>query len=285
MGAHARPGWPVQCKGPATMRITYIGHATLLLEIAGLRLLTDPNFEPSLGKLLARVSEPGIPLEELPKLDAMLLTHAHADHLSFSSLDALPQDIPLYAPPAVQRWLWKRGYRHAVPIAPGGSIDLGGVTLHAAAARHRGNRYGFDRWRAAANMYLLDHEEWSVFFAGDTALTEDTPELVQRHLHQTGRQLDVALLPIGHAPWWKPGFRKGHLTSADALELFGILNARHMIPYHWGTFNHVTSTAFDAVTRLRQQLETHPRGEDVRLLEPGETLEVQEALPGRTRSQ
>lgn len=261
------------------MRITYIGHATLLLEVGGLRLLTDPNFDPGLGRVLARVSKPGIALEALPKLDAMLLTHAHADHLSFASLDALPQDIPLYAPPAVQRWLWKKGYRHAVPIPPGASMDLGGVTLRAAAARHRGNRYGFDRWRAATNMYLLDHARWSLFFAGDTALTEETPELVRQHLHRTGRRLDVALLPIGHAPWWKPGFRKGHLTSTDALELFEILDAVHMVPYHWGTFNHVTSTAFDAVTRLRTQLETHARGKDVRLLEPGETLSLDETLP------
>ena len=202
------------------MRITYIGHATLLLEIDGVRVLTDPNFELTLGGFLPRVSAPGIALDALPKLDAMLLTHAHADHLSFQALDALPRDIPLYAPPAVQRWLAKKGYRHAVPLAPGEETLIGTLTLRAAAARHMGNRYGFDRWRAATNMYLLDAPAWSVFFAGDTALTGDTHRLVEQHLHDTGRELDVALLPIGHAPWWKPGFRRGHLTSADALDLF-----------------------------------------------------------------
>ncbi|HMG00529.1 MAG TPA: MBL fold metallo-hydrolase [Gemmatimonadaceae bacterium] len=77
------------------LRVTYIGHATLLIEIGGKRILTDPNFDPALGKFLARVSAPGIALDALPKLDAILLTHAHADHLSFDSLDALPADIPL----------------------------------------------------------------------------------------------------------------------------------------------------------------------------------------------
>ena len=263
------------------MRVTYIGHATLLLELGGVRVLTDPNFEPKLGRVLPRVSAPGIPLHEVPKLDAILLTHAHADHLSFDALDALPRDVPLFAPPAVQRWLWKRGYGHAVPIAPDEAARVGPVTLLAAAARHRGNRYGFDRWRAATNMYLLDDSRRSVFFAGDTALVGDTHHLVERHLHETGRELDVALLPIGHAPWWKPGFRRGHLTAADALELFQLLKARLLVPYHWGTFNHLTSGAFDAVNRLRGHLLHYPRREAVKLIEPGEVLEVDERDEGR----
>ena len=263
------------------MRVTYIGHATLLLELGGVRVLTDPNFEPKLGRVLPRVSAPGIALHDVPKLDAILLTHAHADHLSFEALDALPRDVPLFAPPAVQRWLWKRGYGHAVPLAPDEEAKVGPVTLLAAAARHRGNRYGFDRWRAATNMYLLDDGGRSVFFAGDTALVGDTHHLVERHLHETGRQLDVALLPIGHAPWWKPGFRRGHLTAADALELFQLLKARLLIPYHWGTFEHLTSGAFDAVNRLRRHLLHYPRREAVKLIEPGEVLEVDERDEGR----
>jgi len=112
----------------------------------------------------------------------------------------------------------------------------------------------------------------SSFFAGDTALVADTTDLVESHLTAAGRILDIALLPIGHAPWWKPGFRKGHLTSGDALALFERLKARYLIPYHWGTFNHVTSTAFDAIDRLRAALETHPLSSSVRILEPGTTF-------------
>ena len=258
------------------MKITYIGHATLLLEIGGATILTDPNFDPKLGRILPRVSPPGIALEKLPHLDAILLTHAHADHLSFDSLERLPRHMPLYAPPVISEWLRRLGFAHARDLAPGGSVTVKDVEIHAAAATHRGNRYGYDRWRADANMYLLDALDAgeTIFFAGDTALVDDTHDLVERTLWQSGRELDLALLPIGWAPWWKPGFRKGHLTHEDALTLFERLRARVLVPYHWGTFRHVTATAYDAIRRLRERLTDHHLSAAVRIIEPGESLEL-----------
>ncbi len=88
--------------------------------------------------MLPRVSPPGIALEKLPSLDALLLTHAHADHLSFDSLDRLPRGIPLIAPPVVARWLRRLGYSHATELAPGETVDIGKVKIHAAVATHRG---------------------------------------------------------------------------------------------------------------------------------------------------
>lgn len=256
------------------MRITYVGHATLLIELGGVRILTDPNFDPRLGWILPRVSKPGLAVHELPTLDAILLTHAHADHLSFTTLDQLRSDAPLIAPPPVAKWLLRLGYRHARALPPDRSTSIGAVTIHAAAAAHRGNRYGFDRWRSAANMYLLDSNAESCFFAGDTALRADTHHLVESRISARKRRLDIAMLPIGYAPWWKPGFRRGHLTHDDALTLFERLGARALIPYHWGTFRHVTATAHDAIDRLRRVLHTHPMRGAVRILEPGESLDL-----------
>ena len=255
-------------------RITYVGHATLLIELEGVRLLTDPNWDSHLGWVLRRVSDPGITVKSLPALDAVLLTHAHADHLSFNSLKALSRQVPLYAPPAVARWLHRLGYMHSVAIGPDERVKVGRLQVTAIAAKHLGARYMFDRWRSSANMYFIDTSSISCFFAGDTAITPDTHRIVREYLDEHNRRLDLALLPIGYAPWWKPGFRRGHLTVDDTLELFERLNARLLIPYHWGTFHHVTSGPFDAIQQLRLRLKSYWRRADVIILEPGSTFEL-----------
>ena len=260
------------------MRITYIGHATLLLEVGGQRFLTDPNFDPALGRFLPRVSAPGIALDAIPALDAILLSHAHADHLSLDSLDALPRTVPVFAPATTARWLRGLGYGQAEALLPGSAVRVGNVELCAAVARHVGSRYGVDRWRSDASMYLLDSGEHTIFFAGDTALTPETHHMVHERITATGRQLDVALLPIGHAPWWKFNFRRGHLTSDDALTLFERLDAKILIPYHWGTFRHVTAGAHDAIVRLRARLPEYSRRQQVRIIEPGEAFELEPAV-------
>ena len=255
------------------MRVTYIGHATVLIEIGRQRLITDPNFDETLGRFLPRVSQPGIAVADLPTLDGILLTHAHADHLSFRSLNSLSRSVPIFAPPAVAAWLIRLGYSQARPLPADSQVTIGNIVIHAARAQHNGSRYSFDKWRSAANMYLIDSRSETCFFAGDTGLTPRTHEVVQDIVHSTHRTLDVALLPIGYAPWWKPGFQRGHLSAANALSLFDRLGARFLIPYHWGTFNHVTSDAYDAINQLRSLLPEFSRCADVRILEPGESFE------------
>jgi L-ascorbate metabolism protein UlaG (beta-lactamase superfamily) len=254
------------------LSITYVGHATLLLRFQDVCILTDPNFDNKLGYFLPRVTPPGMKLTELPRIDAILLTHAHADHLSFRSLRALPIDVPILAPPAIAHWLQRLGISSARPIQSGEAVEVGAVTITAGSARHTGARYVIDRWHDEAHMYLMDDGMSSVLFSGDTAVTPAVGQLASR---VAPRQLDVALLPIGFAPWWKRySFRRGHLTPADALATFSQIGARFFVPFHWGTFRHVTSGAYDAINVLRTLLLTHERRSAVRILAPGETLHL-----------
>lgn len=261
----------------AQAHVTYIGHATLLLRFGEVHVLTDPNFDEKLGFFLPRVSAPGVRMSELPRIDAILLTHAHADHLSFRSLRALPRGIPIYAPPVIAQWLRRDGISAVHAVESGEEIRVRHLSITAGPARHVGARYGIDRWRGAAHMYLLDDGTTSVLFTGDTAITPDALSLASKILP---RRLDIALLPIGFAPRWKEYFfRRGHLTAADALSLFEQLNARVLIPFHWGTFQHVTSSAFDAIEILRSLLTSYEKASQVKILPPGATFSVTDRAP------
>ena len=246
------------------MKITYIGHATLLLGIDGESDDSSPiqTSDPKLGKVrLAAVSwRPGSRWRNCRSSDAILAprtrTPTHLSGVRFKQ-ERLPRNIPLFAPPVIakvasparfdqhatgSRRRWRNGSSRArtSPSTP-------------AEATYRGNRYGFDRWRDAANMlYLLDAERIDLLRGRHGARRRHRIISWSDTLWANGRSRarSPALLPIGYAPWWKPGFQKGHLTFAeDALALFERLARRgSCVPYHWGTFRHVTAaTAHDAI--------------------------------------
>lgn len=273
---------------PPALRVTLLGHATALIDMGGVRVLTDPVFDsrlslfPLFGARITRTGAPVCRPETLPHLDAVLVTHAHPDHLSFDSLARLPRGIPVYAPPGLVGWMTRRARINAVGLAPGEStcvesLEHDTVTITAGAAKHSGARFGIDLWHAATNFYLLDNDDTSCFFAGDTALTHRAKALVDARLRSLGRRLDLAILPISYAPWWHPGLRSGHLTWQDALALVEELDARALVPCHWGAFSFPDSGPFDAIERLRRALGAYVHADRVRILDPGDHFELASA--------
>jgi L-ascorbate metabolism protein UlaG (beta-lactamase superfamily) len=254
----------------AGLSITWIGHATALVELDGVRILTDPVLRDRIAHLARLLSSP-LPAAVGP-LDAVLLSHLHADHADLPTLRALDLRGPIFAPAAACGWLTARGVGPAIALTPGEEAELGhrvtaaALRIRATPAIHDGRRrpYGPD---AGALGFLVTGTQ-SVYFAGDTDLHPAMAEL--------RGSVDVALLPV----WgWGRRLGPGHLDPARAASAVAIILPRVAIPIHWGTFavrNPLRRAADPAgpaeqfaanVRRLAPSVE-------VQVLNPGETVRI-----------
>ena len=201
--------------------VTYVGHATVLIEIEGTRLLTDPLLRRRLG-LLLRHGLPPAP-EATLNLDAVLISHLHHDHADLASLRQLGDDVPLLVPPGSRRFFERHGFGSVSELAPGEAKSVGASTVTAVEAVHPGGRRRFAKGCEAIGF--LVGERSNVYFAGDTDFFSGMSGLAP--------DLDLALLPI----WgWGPNIGEGHLDPAEAARAAGALSPRLAVPIHWGTF-------------------------------------------------
>ena len=205
-----------------SLAIDYVGHSTLLVELEGIRFLTDPATRDRIGPL-ARVAA-GVPREGPRSVDVVLVSHLHRDHLDLPSLRALGSSVRVVAPRGAASWLRQHGVREVVELASGESTDVGGVTVRAVPARHGGYR-PLGGPTAEAIGYVLDGRS-SVYFAGDTGLFPGLATLAGT--------VDVALLPV----WgWGPTLRlRDHLDPRAAARAAALIRPRFAVPIHWGTY-------------------------------------------------
>jgi L-ascorbate metabolism protein UlaG (beta-lactamase superfamily) len=238
-------------------RVTYLGHATTLVELDGVRLLTDPV----LRRRVLHLRRSG-PVPSLEAVDAILLSHGHQDHLDVPSLRRFEPDTPVVVPRGLGRAL--RGFADVREVGEDDEIELGGVTIRATHADH-GGRALPGRSTAAVGYALLGSGR--VFFAGDTGLFDAMDGLVP--------DLDLALVPI----WgWGPTIGPGHLDPRSAAEALTMLRPRLAVPIHWGTLRPLYRSARAEFLRAPVGEFVAAAGElapavDVRVLAPGESLE------------
>lgn len=202
--------------------LTFLGHATVLIELGGLRILTDPILVDRL-MFLTRVVRPVDPAL-FAAVDLVLLSHLHMDHFDRLSLARLDSGPELVVGPGgralAQRWGWTR----VTELTPGQSHRVGEVTVTALPAAHPGSRPPFGP-RGTAVGYLLESGAARIYFAGDTDLFPEMATMMSG-------ELDVALLPIGG---WGPRLGSGHLDPERAVEATARLQPRFAVPIHWGT--------------------------------------------------
>lgn len=260
-------------------RITFLGHATVVIELAGMRLITDPVLRQQVGPLWRRTPRPH--LGPLADLDVVLISHLHLDHYDPASLRLLDRGVPIIGPPGSARSLRWRGFTDVHEMRPGERLHLGGVDIVATEARHRGTRHPLAR-RTPSNGYVISGGGRDIYFAGDTGLFPGMADLWDG--------LDVALLPIAGLGPWMPEFK--HLSPRHAVRAAELLRPRLVIPIHWGTY-HLPGTV---LMRLRpdvhrrapfvfmREVESLAPEISTVLLDPGESLDLAEVLAARRGS-
>ena len=247
------------------VRIAYVGHSTVLVEMEGVRLLTDPLLRSRLLHL-RRTDDVARPL--LEELDAVLVSHLHFDHLDLPSLRLLGRDVRVVAPRGAGDLLARKGFSSVTELDVGEEIRVGALAIRGTPAHHDSGRMPFGR-RVEPIGYVIDGP-CSVYFAGDTDLFDGMTDL--------GR-IDIALIPIAG---WGPKLGPGHLDPRGAAEAVRRTGASTAIPIHWGTYFpwHTAWRGRPAFLELPvAEFEAHMRevapDVDVRVLRPGDDVVVE----------
>jgi L-ascorbate metabolism protein UlaG (beta-lactamase superfamily) len=256
-GNHRRPVFPRLEAGQVA--VTWIGHASFLVQFRNLNVLIDPNFANWLF-LLKRLKRAGLKIEDLPPVDVVLLTHAHFDHFHKPTLRRLPRPKIAVTPWGMAELAYGLGFERIIELEWWESFarDAWKVTL--TPGKHWGARLLHDAHRGYGG-FVLEHEGRRIFHAGDTAYFEGFKEI--------GEQLkpEIALLPIGA---YRPErFRSVHMGPDEAVEAFYDLGARWMVPMHYGTFKLSFEHLDDPPRWLRQIAQKEGLADRVRWLEEG----------------
>jgi L-ascorbate metabolism protein UlaG (beta-lactamase superfamily) len=233
-------------------RLTWLGHATVLLELGGARLLTDPVLRHRVAHLQRRVPDPDVPGD----VDAVLISHVHRDHLDRPSLKPFA-GTPALAPRGAAPMLEGLDLRE---VAAGDTIALAGVEIAVVRAWHEARRRP-----GAPALDALGFLAEGVWFAGDTDLDDEMAELQGR--------VDVALLPV----WgWGPSLGPGHMDPQRAARAVALVRPRLAIPIHWGTFLPYGSRRTDLLSAPPRDFARYAGAlaplTEVTVLSPGDSL-------------
>jgi L-ascorbate metabolism protein UlaG (beta-lactamase superfamily) len=223
-GREARPAFPALKRGD--VGITWIGHASFLVQFHDHNLLVDPNWARWL-KVVKRLKRPGVHLHELPDIDLVLVTHAHFDHLDRKTLRNVAADQPIVVPFEVGNLVHDLGFRSVHELGYWESFKLGSVTVTLTPCAHWGARVLHDSHRGFGG-FVIEHEGRTIYHCGDTAYFGGFKEIGKRF------DVDVALLPIG--AYDPPSGREVHMNPEEALLAFMELGAKTLVPMHYGSF-------------------------------------------------
>jgi len=243
--------------------VTWIGHATVLAQLGGLNVLTDPIFSQRASPLSfvgpARAQKPGLWLHELPHIDLVLISHNHYDHLDDDSVRALAAQAggaPLFVVPlGLKAWFAQRDITRVVELDWWQSHKVGDVEVVLTPVQHWSGRSLADRNETLWGGYALFAAQLHLFFAGDTGFSKDFADIRERFAERQGVAqgggFDIALLPIGaYEPRWF--MQRQHVDPDEAVRIHRDLGAKASLGIHWGTFELTDESLDEPPRRLAQ---------------------------------
>jgi L-ascorbate metabolism protein UlaG (beta-lactamase superfamily) len=256
-GEHRRPEFPKLKKG--NIALTWIGHASFLVQYTDLNVLIDPNFANWLF-LLKRIKRAGLRISDLPPIDLVLLTHAHFDHFHKPTLRRLPAPKIGVMPWGVGDLAKDLGFDRIVELQTWESFQHGDWKVTLTPCKHWGARAIHDEHRGYGG-FILEHQGRSIYHAGDSAYCECFKEIGSRCAPE------IALLPIG--AYYPDSFRNVHMGPDEAVKVFVDIRAKWFIPMHYGTFK-LSFEDMDAPPRwLKEIAERDGLNDHLLMLEEG----------------
>jgi L-ascorbate metabolism protein UlaG (beta-lactamase superfamily) len=237
--------------------VTWLGHSSVLIDMDGTRLVTDPVFRRRVAHL---TRDSAVPPADVGQLDAVLVSHVHRDHLDIPSLVQLGRTLPVMVPLNDGALLRRRGFDNVVEVSAGDELAVGALHIDVVPAKHGAVRRTV-RARSEAVSFVVRGSR-RVYFVGDSDLFPEMSEVAP---------VDVALLPISG---WGPRLPAGHLNPKSAAEALALVRPSIAVPVHWGTYHRIyAAPPGDDVLHafVREAAEIAP-GVDVRVLRPGGTL-------------
>jgi L-ascorbate metabolism protein UlaG (beta-lactamase superfamily) len=254
---------PLPALRPGELGVTFVGHSTVLLRTAGVRVLTDPNLARWLLGL-RRSWAPGLSPDELTPLDLVLVSHAHHDHLVRPSLRRVSSGATCVVPARCADLVSDLGFARVVELSVGESFRAGAVEVFAVPARHWGTRMLGDYKRRGYCGYVVRGDGASAYFAGDTAYFSGFAEIGQRY------RPDVALLPIG--AYTPRSFRRSHMSPLDAVYALEDLGSRLLVPIHFGSYQLSYEPLDEPPAWLRELARQRGLEKRVAILENGQSI-------------
>lgn len=233
------------------VRMTWVGHSTLLIQAGGRSILTDPMFSarcfPVQWAGPKRAVPPGVPFRELPPIDAVVVSHAHYDHLDDATIRRLGPRSAYLVPKGLGPWMRKRGLNRIREMDWWYEEELLDLKVTCLPAQHFSARTPFDTNKSLWCSWMIEVAGWTIYFGGDSGYFPGYRQIAARF-----PSIDVAALPIGA---WKPRFvmKPVHLNPPEAVQAFRDLGARHFVPIHWGTFK-LTDEALDQPPRALRKI-------------------------------